>query len=162
MSSELWTASTLRKNGYKSYDKVKAAPWGGFFYAFFTNSLFSIIDPNPSTLQLMLWSPSTSLIRLTLVPGLIGLGAPFTGNDFMTVTLSPSCRGLPFASRTTCPCGSSFGFHSLFTQIKNFRIRCSNKDLQKDTRALRDVVHTFKHEHALNIRKYFIRKSRRF
>src|SRR5210317_1569663 len=112
MSSELWTASTLRKNGYKLYDKVKAALRGGFFYAFFTNSLFSIIDPNPSTLQLMLWSPSASLIRLILVPGLIGLGAPFTGNDFMTVTLSPSCKRLPLTSITTSPCGSSCAFHS--------------------------------------------------
>src|SRR5690606_34607834 len=36
----------------------------------------------------------------TLVPALMGLGAPFTGRSLMRTTVSPSCSMLPLASFT--------------------------------------------------------------
>ena len=57
---------------------------------FFTNSDFNITGPKPSTLQSMSWSPSTSLIFLTLVPTLIVPPPPFSFRSLINVTVSPS------------------------------------------------------------------------
>src|SRR5690606_19877797 len=48
----------------------------------------------------MLWSPSVSFMFFTLVPALIGLGAPFTGRSLISTTVSPSWSTLPLASFT--------------------------------------------------------------
>ena len=58
-------------------------------YAFFTNSDFNAMEPKPSILQSILWSPSARRIFFTLVPALMGLGDPFTGRFFIVITVSP-------------------------------------------------------------------------
>ena len=49
----------------------------------------------------------------TLVPDLIGFGAPFTGKSLITITLSPLINLLPFTSFIVIISSSinSLGFH---------------------------------------------------
>lgn len=74
---------------------------------FFTNSDFSAIAPKPSILQSMLWSPSTRRICFTFVPTLSTDDEPLSRRSFTTVTVSPSCSTVPWASRTTSPSDSA-------------------------------------------------------
>jgi predicted esterase len=69
--------------------------------AFSTNSDLSLIPPKPSILQSMLWSPSTSRMPLTFVHAFSFDEASLTGRSLTTMTVSPSCRMLPLASRIT-------------------------------------------------------------
>src|SRR5690606_3889909 len=96
-------------------EKVRTKPYSLSSYAFLTNSDFNAIDPKPSILQSILWSPSVNRIPLTLVPALIGLGAPFTGRFLIIITESPLCSSVPLETSTFKPASSntsSLGFHS--------------------------------------------------
>jgi hypothetical protein len=73
------------------------------FHPFHTNSDFKAMDPNPSILQSMLWSPSVSRIFFTFVPALMDLAAPFTGRSLITTIVSPSANTLPLESFTIKP-----------------------------------------------------------
>lgn len=60
------------------------------------------MEPNPSILQSMLWSPNASRIFFTFVPVLItGFGAPLTGKSLITTTESPLANVTPLTSSTT-------------------------------------------------------------
>jgi len=72
-------------------------------HAFFTNCDFNFITPIPSILQSMSWSPSTSLIFLTLVPTLTIKADPFTFKSLITITVSPSFNTFPVVSLITFP-----------------------------------------------------------
>src|SRR5690606_26016825 len=64
-----------------------------------TNSDFRLIAPKPSILQSISWSLSTRRMFLTLVPILSVPPEPFSFRSLMMVTVSPSCRMAPLASR---------------------------------------------------------------
>ena len=55
------------------------------------------------------------------------------------------------------------GYSALFTQLKNFGIRCRRqRPLRTTPEALRDVVYALKHGHALDVGEDFIGESGRF
>ena len=77
------------------------SPLSDQIQAFLMNSDFNCMAPKPSILQSMSWSPSIRRMFLTLVPTLTTADEPLIFRSLMTVTESPSCSRLPWASFQT-------------------------------------------------------------